>query len=100
MYSAEELKSLHGFIRSTGEGNLKKMMVGGRMTEVHLRMLIKIARGCNEADFVTHFGVGTFPGFPQVKFAPAETAIKETCYGVFAEACTKLGLISAAQKAA
>lgn len=100
MYSPDELKSLHGFIRSTAEGNLKKMMVGGAMTEVHLRMLLKIVRGCTEDEFVTHFEAGTFPGFPNVKFAPAETALKEKCYGVFADACAKVGLLTPAQKAA
>ena len=97
MYASDEIKSLHAFIRATGEGNLKKMMVGGRMTEVHLKMLVKIARGCTEDEFVTHFEAATFP---KVKFAPAEAALKETCYGVFGEACEKLGLLSQAQKAA
>ena len=97
MYSPDDLKSLHGFIRHTQEGNLKKMMASPRMTDVHIGMLIKIARGCNEEEFATHFEAGTFP---KIKFSPKETAMKETCYGVFAEACMKLGLMSAGQKAA
>ncbi len=73
------------------------MMVGGRMTPIHLGMLVKIARGCTEEEFVTHFEACTFP---KVKFSGPEAALKEACYGVFAEACVKLGLLSQAQKAA
>lgn len=97
MFSPEELKSLHGFLRHTNEGNLKNMLVGGKMTEVHLRVLMKVARNCKEDEFVTHWEAGTFP---KVKFAPNESALKETCYGVFGEACCKVGLLTAGRAAA
>lgn len=97
MYSPDELKSLHQFIRHTGEGNLKKMMTGGRMTDVHTGLLIKVARACNEDEFATHFEAGTFP---RLKFTVNESAMKESCYGVFAEACAKLGLMTAPAKVA
>lgn len=97
MYSPDELKSLHNFVRHTNEGNLKKMMVGGAMTDVHVNMLVKICRGCTEDEFATHFEAGTFP---KVKFSPAEKGLQEKCYGIFADACAKLGLMSAQKKAA
>lgn len=97
MYSQDELKSLHGFLRATGEGNLKKMLVGGKMTDAHLRILLKVARTVNEDEFVTHWEADTFP---KVKFSPAESALKEGFYGICGEACSKVGLISAAKKAA
>ncbi len=97
MYSHDELKSLHGFLRATGEGNLKKMLVGGKMTEPHLRMLLKVIRAVNEEEWVTHFEANSFP---KVKFNPAESAMKETCWGVWAEACSKVGLLTASKKAA
>lgn len=99
MYSTEEIKSLHGFIKATGEGNLKKMMMSGTMTDVHVNMLVKVARACSEDEFVTHWDAGTFP---KVKFSANESALKEKCYGVWAEACAKVGLLTltAAKKAA
>lgn len=97
MYSPDEIKSLHGFVKQTGEGNLKKMMVGGAMTDVHVNMLVKCVRACSEDEFATHWEAGTFP---KVKFSPNEKAIQEKCYGVWADACAKLGLLTAAKKAA
>lgn len=91
MYSPDELKSLHQFIRHTNEGNLKKMMLGGSMTDVHVNMLVKIARGCTEDEFASHFEAGTFP---KVKWSPAERGLTETCYRIFADACKKLGLLT------
>lgn len=100
MYSSDDLKSLHGFLRATGEGNLKKMLVGGKMTEVHLRMLLKVARAVKDDEFATHCEADTFP---KVKFSPPEAALKEGFWGVCTEACAKVGLITAtgaAKKAA
>jgi hypothetical protein len=97
MYSPDELKSLHGFIRTTNEGNLKKMMAGGSMTDVHVGFLVKIARACTADEFATHWDAATFP---KMKFTPAERGLQEKCYGIFAEACMKLGLLTAAKKAA
>lgn len=99
MYSHDELKSLHGFLRSTGEGNLKKMLCGGAMTEAHLRVLLKVVRAVSEDEFVTHFEAASYP---KVKFSPPEAAIKEKCWEVCAEACAKVGLLTAtaAKKAA
>ncbi|MES2964369.1 MAG: hypothetical protein V4760_10790 [Bdellovibrionota bacterium] len=97
MYSHDELKSLHGFLRSTAEGNLKKMLLGGRMTEVHLRVLMKVIRNCDEATFITHFEANTLP---KIKFSTEEKATAEKCYEICAEACSKVGLLTAAKKAA
>ena len=96
MYSHDEIKSLHGFLKSTGEGNLKNMLVSGPMTETHLRLLLKVARPMNEADFITHLEASTFP---KVKFNPAETAIKEGFWAICCDACAKVGLLTK-QKAA
>ena len=97
MYSHDELKSLYGFLRATGEGNLKKMLVGGKMTETHLRLLLKIARAVTEDEFVTHLEADSFP---KVKFSPPEAAIKESFWTTCADACIKFGLLTAQKKAA
>jgi hypothetical protein len=97
MYSHDELKSLHGFLKSTGEGNLKKMLCGGRMTDAHLRILLKVARAVKEDEFITHYEASTFP---KVKMSPEEIGLKEAFWGIAMEACAKVGLVTAAKKAA
>lgn len=95
MSSHEDLKSLHGFLKSTNEGGLKKMLVGGRMTENHLRMLLKIVRAVNEGDFITHVEADSFP---KVKLVAAELALKEGFWSVCLDACAKVGLVTPQQQ--
>jgi hypothetical protein len=99
MYSQDEIKSLQGFLRATSEGNLKKMLVGGKMTEAHLRILLKVARSTSEDEFVNYFETATFP---KIKFSGQESPLKEHFWPICAEACAKVGLLTsnAAKKAA
>ena len=98
MYSSDELKSLHGFLRTTPEAGLKGMLVGGKMTETHLKALMKVVRAANEDEWVTHWELRTFP---RVKLNPQEVAVKENFYTVCGDACAKVGLLtSGAVKAA
>jgi hypothetical protein len=92
MYSQDELKSLHGFLKATGESNLKNMLVGGKMTETHLRMLLKVVRSVSEGDFIKHLEADTFP---KVKLNAGELAVKESFWGVCTAACAKVGLLTA-----
>lgn len=96
MYSHEELKTLLSFLKSTGEGGLKKMLVGGKMTEPHLRLLLKIIRTASEEDFIKHFESDTFP---KVKLGASELAIKEGFWKVCAEAFGKVGLLNSVKAA-
>lgn len=95
MYSHEDLRSVYGFLKTTNEAGLKGMLLGGKMTETHLRLLLKVVRAVPEAEFITHFEADTFP---KVKMAAADLAIKEQFWKVCTDACAKVGLISA-QKA-
>ncbi len=98
MYSQDDLKSLHGFLKSTAEGGLKKMLVGGRMTENHLRLLLKVVRAVGEDEFIRLLESDSFP---KVKLSAAEIGIKEGFWNVSLDACAKVGLVSSqAQKAA
>ena len=97
MYSDDDLKGLHAFLRQTAEGNLLKMLVGGKMSEAHVRSMLKIARAVNEDDWAVHWQAGTFP---KVKFNPGEVAIKETMYAVCGDAFAKVGLITPVKKVA
>jgi hypothetical protein len=97
MYSEQDLMSLYDFLRQTPEGHLKKMMVNAKMTEAHLRILLKVVRGSSNQEFVQYALNGNLP---KIKLSPAELAAKESLWGVCLEQCSALGLISKAAKTA
>ncbi len=97
MYSEQDLLSLYDFLRATPEGHLKKMMVNAKMTDVHLRVLLKIVRGCPQPEFVQH---AQNAGLPKMKFNANEAAVKENFWPICLETCAQLGLIAKAAKAA
>jgi len=97
MYSQDDLKSLHGFLKATAEGGLKKMLIGGQMTENHLRLLLKVVRTVGEDEFIRLL---ESENFPKVKLSAAEIGIKEGFWGVSLEACAKVGLLSSQTKKA
>ena len=53
MYSPDELTGLFDFLRATNEGNLKKMLCSGKMTEVHLRTAASQAKLISFIDMIT-----------------------------------------------
>lgn len=97
MYSESDISSVRNFIASTSEGNLRKMLVGGDMTDVHLRLLIKLAKGSSEADFINQFNNETFG---QLKLGKAEKAINETFWPVCKKKLENVGLLNLTAKAA
>jgi hypothetical protein len=90
MYSEQDLHSLYDFLRATAEGNLKKMIVNGRMTEAHLRLFVKIARAGSASEFAAWAQGG---GFPKIKMSAPEQALRETFWAIALEACANLGLL-------
>jgi hypothetical protein len=96
MFSNDDLVSVYEFLKSTGEGNLRKMLVSGKMTDVHLRMLLKVARGCSQSQFIEHCEKETLP---KINFSAAESALRETFWMVCTNALMQVGLLQK-QKAA
>ena len=90
MFSNDELTGLFSFLKSTGEGNLRKMLVADKMTEAHFKILMKIVRQCDEAQFIDHF---SNESFPKVKLTGPEMALKETFWAPCRTAFCKVGLI-------
>ena len=89
----EDMSSLYGFLQHTNQGNLKKMLVDGRFTDVHLNLLMKIIRNCTEAQFGEMIAKGEFP---KMKLSSAENALKENFWKVCLDQCLSRGLISSA----
>ncbi|MCM2281084.1 MAG: hypothetical protein NDI61_04475 [Bdellovibrionaceae bacterium] len=97
MFLDQDLLSLYDFLRSTPEGHLKKMMVGGKMSEAHLRVLLKVVRSCSNQEFIQYVQSS---GLPKMKLSAAEMAVKEDLWDVSLNVCTQLGLLPKAAKAA
>lgn len=97
MYSQDELMSIYTFMKSTGEGNLKKMLVSGKFTELHFKVLMKIVRSCKDTEFADHWINNTFP---RLKLAGPEIAVKEALWGLSVDAFVTVGLLNKTAKAA
>lgn len=91
MYTDQDISGVLSFIQSTPEGNLRKMLVGADLTEVHFRLLLKVAKGGSEADFISAFQAETLP---KIRLSPAEIKIKEGFWGVCKKKLGSLGLLS------
>lgn len=96
MYSQDELSTLYGFLKSTSENNLRKMVLGGRMTESHFKMMMKVVRATTEPEFIQCFESGSIP---KIKLTPPEHGLKEALWPICAEAFARVGLLSLPQEA-
>jgi hypothetical protein len=73
--SRYDTQSVYDFLLHTPEGGLRKILVDrNRMTDVHLNLLIKIVRACDEERFCEHFHN---QDFPKLRMSPNEMGIKE-----------------------
>lgn len=97
MYSNEDIASVHGFLKSTPEGSLRKMLVGGNLSDVHFRLLLKIARNCTDGDFASAFNSETLP---PMRLSPGEIKAKEGFWGVCKAKLNEMGLLSLNNKKA
>lgn len=97
MYSNDDLTGLQNYLKQTPEGGLRKMLVAGKLTETHFRLLMKIAKGCSEADFISAFNDESLP---KMKFSPAENQIRDSFWPPCKAAFVSMGLLQAEPKAA
>jgi hypothetical protein len=88
----EDLNTLHNFLMQTSESNLKRMLVDAKMTDAHLRLLIKIAKSSGHEELKACIENKTFP---RVKFSPVESKLKETFWDVCLATLQSRGLLGA-----
>lgn len=97
MHSNDELSSLHSFLMHTPEGALRKMLIGGQdLTDLHFRILVKLAKGGSESDFIQCFEA---ENFGSLRLSPKESAVSENFWPIIKAKLKSLGLIGV-QKAA
>jgi hypothetical protein len=95
MSANEDVAGLCQFLKATPEGNLRKMLVQGKLTDLHFRTLMKLAKGGAETDFIEAYTAETMG---KLRISPKEAHIKETFWPIVKQSFQTLGLISA-QKA-
>jgi hypothetical protein len=91
MHSDQDITSARDFIHSTPENSLRKMLVGGELTEVHFRLLMKLVKGSPVAEFITLFQTETLP---KIRLSPAEIKIKEHFWPVCKKKLSAMGLLN------
>jgi len=98
MHSTDDIKSLYSFLNQTPEGPLRKMLVGGKdFTDAHFRVLLKLAKGGPENEFIDCF---TAENFGKLRLSTKEAVLKEGFWPVIKTKCSSLGLLGPATKAA
>ena len=91
MFSDTDIQSVYDFMKDTPEAPLRKMMVGGELTEAHFRMMMKIVRGCGAPEFIEAFNQESIP---KIRLNPAEYPLKETVWPICKRKLEGLGLLA------
>lgn len=97
MYSNNDVSGVYSFLNTTPEGQLRKMLVGGKLTEPHFRLLLKMSKNCKETDFIEMFLSDTFD---KVTVTPRENPLKEFFWPICKEKLEGMGLLSLTKAAA
>jgi hypothetical protein len=96
-YNQDDVSSVCSFLKQTPEGNLRKMLVGQDLTDAHFRLLMKLAKGGSEADFIDAF---QNESMGKLKLNAKETPMRETLWGICKKKFMTLGLLPKESKAA
>ncbi len=91
MYQDSDIMSVFNFLKDTPEGPLRKMMVGGEMTDGHFRLLMKMVKSGGDSQFMECF---QSEGMPKIRMTPQELAMKETIWPIAKRKWVELGLLS------
>ncbi len=90
MASHDDMVGLIDYLKSTPEGALRKMLVSGKLTDAHFRLLMKLAKNSSEADFINAFEKEEIP---KMKLSLTEHQIRETFWGPCKAAFMATGLL-------
>jgi hypothetical protein len=96
-YGPDEIINVLNFLKQTPEGSLRKMLVGGELTDNHFRLLMKLAKGGPEADFVDAF---TNDSMGKLRLSPKELPMKETLWPICKKKLLTMGLLPPEKKVA
>lgn len=89
-HSEETVLGVCNFLKQTPEGNLRKMLVAADFTDAHFRILMKLAKGGPENDFVDAFQNDNMGKF---RLSLKEAPLKDTFWAICKKKLTSLGLL-------
>lgn len=96
--SQYDYAGLYQFLAHTPEQGLRKMLVDQKtFTEAHYNLMMKVVRGCPEAEFCAH---AEKSDFPKVKMNANDQKVKEKFWADLTAVCSSRGILGPAQKAA
>jgi hypothetical protein len=96
--SQYDLPSLYQFLAHTPEQGLRKMLIDPKLfTDVHFNLMLKLVRGCSEAQFCEHVEK---TDYPKVKMSANEMKLKDKFWADLFKVCESRGLLNPGQKAA
>jgi hypothetical protein len=95
MYSESDIISVYSFLKDTPEGPLRKMLVGGELSEAHFRLMLKVVRACPANEWVEAFNGESIP---KVRLQPAEYPLKETLWPIAKRKLESVGLLAKSQQ--
>ncbi len=90
MHSPDEIKGVCDFLKNTPEGSLRKMLVTGDVTDAHFRILMKLAKGGPETDFIDAFSKGDMG---KLRLSPKEAPLKDNFWPICKKKLISLGLL-------
>jgi hypothetical protein len=96
MYSNDDIASLYNFLNQTPEGALRKMLQGGEVTDIHFRLLVKLAKGADEANFIECFNA---ENMGQLRLSAKEIPLKDNFWPICKRKLESLGLLKATKAA-
>lgn len=97
MYNPEDILSVLGLVRETPEGNLIRMLKDQDMSEVHVRLLIKLAKNSKDEDFINYFNEEIFP---PIKMSKAEHPVKDKFWPICKNKLVSMGFLKASGQSA
>ena len=96
--SQYDYAGLYQFLAHTPEQGLRKMLIDQKtFTEAHFNLMMKVVRGCPEAEFCAH---AEKADFPKVKMNANDQKIKEKFWADLTTVSASRGVLGPAQKAA
>lgn len=96
--SQYDFAGLYQFLLHTPEQGLRKILVDQKsFTDVHFNLMLKVVRGCPEAEFCAH---AEKQDFPKVKMNANDQKLKEKFWNDLFTVCKARGLLAPAQKQA
>ncbi len=90
MYSNDDISSVYSYLVHTPEGPLRKTLIDGSMSDTHVRLLAKLAKGAPESEFIDCFNS---ENFGSLRLSPAENVIRESFWQVSKLRLEALGLL-------